>query len=305
MAQFRHIAVPVDFSEASAKALRYGLSLALEMEARLTLAHVIPFAPALAYVYPLEGRQVSDAEIEGVRLKLEELIPTGYRDAVRANFIVKAGDVQDELLSLIAAETPDLVAMGTHGRRRFQRWILGSVTESLLRRARVPILTVARLDDEHRIDKPMPVRLAKIVYATDLSSESVEGVRRALALAEDFSADLVILHAVQNLGWALGSEFIPVDPESRTVQAREAAFEYLVNSVPEAARENPKVRIELREGIPYEVILDFAHSENADLIVLNTQSRSGIDRAILGSTAERVVRGARVPVLSVPGTDSR
>jgi nucleotide-binding universal stress UspA family protein len=72
--------------------------------------------------------------------------------------------------------------------------------------------------------------------------------------------------------------------------------------VPEDARKDPRVRIELREGVPYEVILAFAASDEVDLIVLNTQSRSGIDRALLGSTAERVVRGATVPVLSIPGS---
>jgi len=284
------------------KALRYGLSLALEMKARLTVVHVIPFSPALAYVHPVEGHAVSGKEIEGIREKLVERVAPEHREAVRAEFIVKAGDIQDELLGLIGEEKPDLVVMGTHGRRRFERWMLGSVTEHVLRRAGVPLLTVSHLGDEHLIGRPVPVPLGKLLYATDLSSESVAGLERALDLARDFSAELVILHAVQDLGWAPGSEFVPLDVESRAVQVREAAFEYLVNSVPEDARKDPRVRIELREGVPYEVILAFAASDEVDLIVLNTQSRSGIDRALLGSTAERVVRGATVPVLSIPGS---
>ena len=299
MPQFERILIPVDFSEASLKALRYGLSLALEMEAALRVAHVMPFAPALAYVYPVEGNEISRKEIEATEEKLRALVLPEYREPVSARFLVKAGDVQDELLKLIEEQEPDLVVMGTHGRRRFERWTLGSVAEYVLRRAEVPLLTVSRLDEEHEIGKPTPVPLSKLLYATDLSSESVEGMRRAIDLASDFSADLLILHVVQNLGWAMGTEFIPLDIESRTVKAREAAFEYLVNSVPEQARQDPKVRIEMREGLPYEVILQLAQDEHADMIVLNTQSRSGLERAMLGSTAERVIRGATIPVLSL------
>ena len=301
MTRFQKILVPVDFVKASTHALTYGLSLALEMEAELVVAHVISFAPSLAYVYPTAGHEISQDEIHGVTDRLLELVPPEHRDSLSVRALVRVGDVQDELLGLVEAEQPDLVVMGTHGRRRFERWILGSVTESLLRRVHVPFLTVSHLDDEHQVEKPIPVPLEKLLYASDLSSESIEGTKRAIALARAVSAELVILHVVQNLGWAFGSEFIPLDIEGRTVQAREASFEFLVNSVPESAREDPKVRIELLEGIPFEVILAFADAEEADLIVLNTQTRSGRDRALLGSTAERVVRGARVPVLSLPG----
>jgi nucleotide-binding universal stress UspA family protein len=301
MAQFDKILVPVDFSEASNKALSYGLSLALEMEAELIVLHVIPFSPALAYVYPVEGHQVNEEEITSVRTRLMDLIPPEHHDSISVRALVQAGDVSDTLSAQIEEEKPDLIVMGTRGRRRFERWMLGSVTEHMLRRVHVPLLTVAHVDEAHTIEKPAPVPLDRLLYATDLSSESVDATKRAIELAHAFSAELVILHVVQNLGWALGSEFVPLDVESRTVQAREAAFEYLVNSVPESAREDPRVRIELRDGLPFEVILEFAASDRADLIVLNTQSRTGLDRALLGSTAERVVRGATVPVLSLPG----
>jgi nucleotide-binding universal stress UspA family protein len=301
VARFTHILVPVDFSGASARALGYGLSLALEMEARLTLTHVIPFSPSLAYMYPVGGPELAEGALDGVRAKLVELLDPAYREDLKADFRVKTGDVQDELLKTIEDVGPDLVVMGTHGRRRFQRWILGSVTEHILRRADTPLLTVSHLDEEHLLPRPLPVPLAKLIYATDLSSESIEGMQWALDLAREFSAELVVLHVVQNLGWALGNEFIPLDVESRTAQARQAAFDFLIRSIPESARSDPKIRVELREGVPYEVILSFADSEAADLILLNTQRRGAVDRVLLGSTAERVVRGGRVPVLSIPG----
>jgi len=304
MAIFRHILVPSDFSEAARAALRYGLSLALEAEARVTVVHIVPFSPALAYVYPIEGHQVSEEEIADIRQKVVELVAPEHRQATSAQFIVRAGDIEDTLLEVVGEQKPDLVVMGTHGRRRFERWILGSVTEHFLRRTTVPTLTVSHLDETHRIENPVPVPLSKLLYATDLSAESVDGMTRALELAGEFSAEVVILHVAQNLGWALGTEFIPLDLETRTAEARDARFRHLVNSVPVSAREDPRVRIELREGVPFEVILDVAAAEDADMIVLNTQTRSGIDRALLGSTAERVVRGATVPVLSFPGRNS-
>jgi nucleotide-binding universal stress UspA family protein len=164
-------------------------------------------------------------------------------------------------------------------------------------------MTVSYLDAEHSIASPQPIPLRKLLYATDISSGSEPAMQAALELREDFSAELMVLHVMRDAGWGYGAEFLPTDIESRMVQAREAAFEFLVNLVPAGAREDPKVRVEIREGVPYEEILAVADAEGVDLIVLNTQSRSGLDRALLGSTAERVVRGAHVPVLSIPSPE--
>jgi nucleotide-binding universal stress UspA family protein len=300
MLPIRKVLVPIDFSEPSKEAFQYGLSLAIELKAELVLGHVIPFAPAREYAYPVEGRHVTEAEIDQVRSKLESWVDAESRQFLEPRVVVKAGDVKDGVLALVSEEAPDLVVMGTHGRRRFERWFLGSVTEYILRKAVRPILTVSHLDSEHALEKPQPIPLRKLLYATDLSEVADRALEFALVLAHEFSAQLIVLHALPDLGWAYGMEYVPLDLTKEKTEAREAVFHRLVSSVPESARRDPRVRIELQEGRPAETILRFADGEDVDMIVLNTQSRSGLDRALLGSTAERVVRGAHVPVLSVP-----
>lgn len=294
--QIQRILVPVDFSEPSKKAVAYGMSLALELDATLTLAHVVPFPPALAVPFPVEGQHVSDEYMDETRQKLRELIDDEFRSSIQSSFDVRAGDIEDQLLSLAEESSADLIVMGTHGRRRFERWFLGSVTEHILRKMPAPVLTVSHLDTDHDIDKPRPVRMTKVLYATDLSAVAAKGMETAIAFSHRFAADLIVLHVTRQPGGIN----IPVASAEQRERVREGLYNRLAASLPEKLRHDPRVRLELLEGVPYETILKIADIEHADLIMLNTQSRSGLDRALLGSTAERVIRGAHVPVLSVP-----
>jgi nucleotide-binding universal stress UspA family protein len=299
------ILVPVDFSEPSRKAIRYGLSLAGEADATVILAHVVPFAPPVPYSHPFEGRKMTESEREGILGKLGEQVGPDLRGSVQTEMVVKSGDIQDGLLEAADENDVDLIVMGTHGRRRFERWLLGSVTEGVLRRASVPVLTVSHLDPEHTIREPMPIPLERILCATDLSAGSVEAVRRAADWGRELGAEVIVLHVMPPVQWAWGAEHVRLDFEVDTDAIRKGVARRFHEAILDAIRQDPRVRTEIREGIPYEVVLQVAEDEQADLIVLTTSSRPGIDRALLGSTAERVIRGARVPVLSYPPAGAR
>lgn len=294
------ILVPVDFSDPSRKAVRYGLSLAVEAHAKVILAHVVPFAPPVPYSHPFESRKMTEEERKGVAGELSELVDADVRGSVETETVVSFGDIQDELLRIANEHDVDLIVMGTHGRRRFERWLLGSVTEGLLRHSHAPVLTVSHLDTSHVIEKTEPIPLRKILCATDLSDGAVEEINRAADWGRAFSAEVVILHVLPPVNWAFGAEHVPLNIEVDTEALRKGVAHRLKEKVPDAVMQDPRVRTEIREGKPYEVILEVAEDEKADLIVLNTSSRPGLDRALLGSTAERVVRGAHVPVLSFP-----
>jgi nucleotide-binding universal stress UspA family protein len=300
MHEIKRILVPIDFTEPSKKALGYGLSLAIELNATLTLVHVAGYSIPLAYAYPDETHEMTKMEMDEVKQRLRELIHSDFRESVNTRFVLKAGNVEDEVLGATAEEKADLVVMGTHGRRRFERWLLGSVTEHLLRKSKVPILTVSHLDSDHEIDEPRPIPLKRLLFATDLSDSPGRAMEMALNLTREFSAELTVLHVLPKIEWAYGAEFVPLDIEASTAKIRSGAVERLEASLPESAREDPRVRTELVEGVPYERILAAADEGGIDVIILNTHGKSGVERALLGSTAERVVRGAHVPVLSVP-----
>ena len=297
------ILVPIDFSDPSKKALSYGLSLAVELNANLLLAHVVAYSVPLAYAYPGETHEMTKNQHDEAKAKLRELVHSDYRESLNSRFIVKAGNVEDELLAIAAEENVDLIVMGTHGRRRFERWLVGSVTEHFVRRASVPVLTVSHLDSDHQIEEPQPIPLRKLLYATGLEEAPPRPDRAmdmALTLAQEFSAELTVMHVMPDLWDAYGAEYVPLDVEGDAVKMRNGLTERLEAAVPKHALNDPRIRTELAEGVPYERILTRAEEENVDMIILNTHGKSGLARALLGSTAERVIRGAHIPVLSVP-----
>ena len=285
MIHIKNIMVPVDFSATSKRAVNYGLSFALEFEARLLLAHITPLDP-VAY--------------DKAKQDLVELIPADCRERLMFETIVKAGDTRSELLGIVEDREVDLVVMGTRGRSYIQRLLLGSVTERLLRKVHTPILTVSHLDPEKAIHAPGLVPLRRILYATDLAEGSEEGLEFSIRLARGLDANLMVAHVVQFADAALygldAAAFMPEYSDEIRGQAKER-LDRIVALVSDG---RVPISTILADGVPYETIDRLAVEHNADLIVINLQNKGRLERAMLGTTAERVIRTATVPVLSLP-----
>jgi nucleotide-binding universal stress UspA family protein len=139
----------------------------------------------------------------------------------------------------------------------------------------------------------------KILFANDFSENSERAFEYALTMAKNFNARLVIIHVINE----------PVD--LRGFYVPHISFEKLEKEIEEGAEklmekfcltkigDFANYETVIVAGIPYEEILKKADDENASLIVLGTQGRKGIDHFLFGSTAERVVRNAKCPVLTV------
>jgi nucleotide-binding universal stress UspA family protein len=300
MIRIDKILVPVDFSEPSKQALAYGASLALQFKAKLFIAHVVPCTPFVAEAYPIDTFECEKTRYEAAKADMATLLPPEYTDKIQTEIIVKVGDVHDELLGIMSSEGIDLVVMGTHGRRAFERFLLGSVTERMLRKSAVPVLTVSHLDASHEIRTPDPVQLRRIVYATDLSSESGGGFHFAAELARAYKIPLSVVHvfdALENAYW--GAEmgvFVPED----VVQMRKNVKERIDRAVERELQGGITIDTIMRNGKPYQEIINYAEEAKADLIVVDMRYKGRLERAVLGATAERLIRAATVPVLSVP-----
>ena len=285
MIRTQNILVPVDFSDASKKAVNYGLSLALEFESRLVLAHIASF-DTVAY--------------EKAKTDLLELIPTDCRERLTFETVVKCGDIQSELLGIVEDKKIDLVVMGTRGRSYFKRMLLGSVTERLLRKLHVPILTVSHLDPEREIHSPGPVPLRRLLYATDLADGSEEGLEFSIRFARGLDATLLIAHVVQLADGAFyGIETAGLMPEYAD-EIRVQAQEKLDRTVALVSDGSVPIATLLADGVPHESIDRLAVQYNADLIIINLQNKGRLERVVLGTTAEQVIRTSTVPVLSLP-----
>ena len=284
MIHVKKIMVPVDFSRPSKKAVNYGLSLASEFKARLVLTHIAAFDTAI---------------YDKAKMQLLQLLPADYRDQLDFEIIVKAGDIRQELLAIVDESEIDLVVMGSRGRSYFERMLLGSVTERLLRKLHVPILTVSHLDPEKELHEPGIVPLQRIVYATDLTEGSQVGLEFSIRLGRGLNAHLIVVHVVQAfdvVGHGLETAFAP----DYHAEARVHAAEKLSQVVSLVSDGSVPITTVLADGVPYETINRIAAQKNADLIVINLQGKGLLDRALIGTTAERVIRTASIPVLSLP-----
>jgi universal stress protein A len=146
----------------------------------------------------------------------------------------------------------------------------------------------------------MMVAIKRILVPTDFDICSTSTVRYAAELAEKFGSELVLLNVVQDLALAMPDAVMPTPvPAPVITQLIDAAKTGLANLVTSEnlSRFNPK--LEVRVGSPAGEIVATANDLKADLVCIGTHGRGGIAHFLLGSVAEKVVRQAPCPVLTI------
>ena len=294
MLPIKRILCPLDFSELSNLSLDYACSLALHYSAELAIEHVIE---------PLELISPEDefAEMEkwsGLRsplaakakVKLKALAEAHPSGGLPVEIIVREGRPIDAILSEAERHATDLIVMGTHGRRGVDHWLLGSVTEKVLRKSRCPVMVVRK--PAHHFVTPEtsddPMRLERILLCSDFSAPSIRSLEYALSLALEFDAELRIVHVLED---------VPKSTEIRDVT--EEIQEKLIQAIPAETLDWLRVDATVRMGRPYQDIVQLAVESEADLIVMGVEGRNALDIAVFGSTTHRVIQLAPCPVLAV------
>jgi nucleotide-binding universal stress UspA family protein len=303
------ILCPTDFSEFAERALRRAVSLARWFDAQVTALHVIQPAPwrasgagwASGIVAPqdLPGRVREEAAKE-----LERRAAASRGEGIALEARLGEGDAAREIQAVADALPADLVVMGTHGRGGFERLLLGSVTEKVLRLAPCPVLVVGSAD---ALDSEQPL-FRRILCAADLAQGAEAVLDTALSVAAESLAPITLLHVVDRLP-GLGASG-PTAParirspvtELAALQARllDEAREQLIEAA-RPAHEFAEVSERVETGKAWQEILRVAEEIQADLIVVGSRSQAGLARLFLGSTANQVVRQAACPVLVVRG----
>ena len=142
----------------------------------------------------------------------------------------------------------------------------------------------------------------QILHATDFSRASRPALARAIALARQNRAKLSIAHAVSPLVVPLGEGFVsPSTYEAIDRSAHDHAKKQLAALVARAKKAGARTMGLLLDGLPHEQVPRAARRMRADLIVIGTHGRTGVSKILLGSVAERIVRLAPCPVLTVRG----
>jgi nucleotide-binding universal stress UspA family protein len=142
------------------------------------------------------------------------------------------------------------------------------------------------------------VEIRQILAPTDFSACSKQAVACAYELAQTFGAKLSLLHVLEELPSYIG--FIPPRGAAEILEdlARQARLD-LTQLLPKAEDAKVEVSTHVVTGTPYLKIIEIAQKQKADLIVIATHGRTGLSRFAMGSVAERVVRLASCPVLTI------
>ena len=287
---------PVDFSDTVEVGLSLARSIATEYGAELILHHVLNFPyPQMDRITPsfdLEG-YYRDMEVEATA-SMEAMVTDETRRYAPTRVIVTRGTPAAEILDVAHGEEVDLIVSPTHGRKGLQHLHFGSTAEKVVRLASVPVLTV------HPGHPPKPFRPESIVVATDFSPSAEHALAEAIGMAKRYDARLTVVHVATfwdtdpaNPAWRF-----PSLPESHRETILDVARERLQHQT-----ERAKLPIETRllRGIDpaRQVVSEAADELDADLLVIGTHGHTGLAHVLLGSVAERIVRTAEIPVLTV------
>jgi nucleotide-binding universal stress UspA family protein len=289
MSRFQKILCPVDFFPGSRHAFDYALKLAKSYDARLIALHVVePVIPTVyepAFSVP---NLTNELEKESKRL-MKDLNAKAGKAGVPLKTEVRLGDIDTEIREAVETTKADLVVVATHGSKGFERWLMGSVTEKLMRHCPVPLLVIG---GRKKAGTPPP-EIDSILVTTDFSAGTEDAMKYAFSIAQESKAKVDLLHVID---------------ESMLVEAASDIRETVIDGVrkkldrlvPSTAKTSGKTRTTVATGTPYQAILKTAKKDKVGLIVMNVHGKGMLDRVLVGSTAERVVRGAECPVLLIP-----
>lgn len=292
------ILCPIDFSEFSRHALDCAAALAEADEARVIALHVFTSWPAVDVVPSLHadtGQTISLKDIDPQLLErhLHAFVAAGQYAGVEIESRVTEGaNIHREILEQADALRADLIVMGSHGRSGFERLLLGSTTEKVLRKATVPVAVVPRRSDGLASGARA---FKRILCPMDFSSSAIAAVKRAALLARKSQARLTVLHVIEvpAVLYEMPGFEIAKYREGAAAKARAR----LAELVPEAGPHGPDVMVV--EGRTGREILRVAAEHNIDLIVMGVQGRHAIDLMVFGSTTHEVIRHASCPVLTI------
>jgi nucleotide-binding universal stress UspA family protein len=292
MLKIERILCPVDFSEGSAKAYDYAYSLALRYGAKLYVEHVIDVM-ASAYPYynfpDVAANNLYWDMSKGAEERLHKMVKDHVVDGIQAEIVVRKGFVPDSILAFAQNQHADLIVTGTHGRRGLDRLVMGSATEHVLRKAPCPVLAVRK--PAHDFVNPEqtqePVHLRKVLLCTDFSKCAETATKYALSLAQEYNAELTLLHVAED------------SSEAETPAVMREVHRKLEALIPEDARNWCTAKAAVRMGKPYQEIIQVAVEQQADMAILGVRGRSAVDLVVFGSTTQRVLQLGPCPVLAV------
>jgi nucleotide-binding universal stress UspA family protein len=280
----RHVLCPVDLSTASASALRYAVALSSALGAHVTVL--------------LVHSDAGDAPGEARSRELTAFIMATLGTADAVDRVQRKGKPSDEILRTSTALECDLTVMGTHGRTGLQHLLLGSVAENVLRRSQMPVLVVPRAMPPREALAPV----GSVLCAVDFGGSPQRVIEYAASILPVASGRLILAHILE---WSEEEETLPSASAHVFPTSEEDAVARLNELITSEMQARCRPEVAVGYGPPGDELVRLATERSADLIVLGVRRRNALDLVLFGSTARRVLRDGRWPVLTVGATNTR
>lgn len=282
MDMYDDILVPTDGSENAERALEHATLLASAYDATVHGLYVLN----ATYAADFEGGVDSESVMTALESEGEAALETveDHCDDVGVDVVTALleGRPARRISSYAEEHDVDMVVMGTHGRSGVSRLLLGSVTETVIRQSRRPVLTVPAEAP------PVEDSYSDLLVATDGSDDAAHAAETAADIAMQFGATI---HGLYVVDVAFTRNQLV---EESLKRSGEKALEDFEEAVGRAGLETVT---EVRPGNPHEEIGAYASEHDVDLIVLGSHGKGAFERTFLGSVSERSIRTADRPIL--------
>ncbi|WP_436928111.1 universal stress protein [Halosimplex amylolyticum] len=284
---YEDILLPFDGSDGAAEALYHTAEIAHWADATI---HVLFVADTTLHSVTVVETEVVDTLVHEGEDIVEEAEKTLNTLGVDYDSDVVQGHPAPTIVEYAEQYEYDVIVMPTHGREGVSRYLIGSVTEKVVRLSSVPVLT-ARMQPDEQLVFPYE----NILIPTDGSAGAAHAGEHGLSLAAALDATVHVLSVVDNT--SLGLDVRSTISGQEREQAATNAVDDLVSEAETHGVSNSVRHVE--HGSPIEVILDCIESNDIHAVVMGTTGRRGSDRILIGSVAEKTVRSAPVPVITV------
>lgn len=281
----KKIMLATDFSERSDRALRRATLLARQFGGTLSIVHVVDDD---------QPRRVVDSERNVASELLQELRNTVQKvDGISCETRVMLADPFAGIARAAEEEAPDLLVIGSHRRQALRDVFVGTTAERTIRSVDCPVLMV---------NAPPVGSYRHVMLTTDMSEGAENAVRACVALGLVSQADVSFLYVYDAPATRLVmSHTVATDDwEAYREEQRQEAAKILAQFVKRTGMRSSRQLVRFGLRTTADEILEATREEEANLIVLGTEGRSGVAKFFLGSVAEAVLRSADRDVLAVP-----
>ncbi|MBI3796313.1 MAG: universal stress protein [Deltaproteobacteria bacterium] len=319
MSEDNHILVPLEIHKNAGSVVAWAALIARAWHSHLTLLHVNESLAFLQHRTGVPGKETpgpdgtlaewQNSYAQTAQLELARLVEQ-CGTGVSVETVLLEGRAHATILDYLEKTPCDLIVMGTHGRPWYERMVIGSTAEAVLRASTLPVLIV-----HNSADRQATPQLKRVLLATDFSAGGLNSEHWALQLATHGAEAMILLHVIESpLLDVYEPDKAEIDirklmEESRQHPPRSAQpyWEH-AHHVAQAKLSlmqqqflgaGTQIELIVREGAAAAEILRVAEEKNVDLIVMATHGRGGVRRLVLGSVTEKVIHATSRPLLAV------